>query len=78
MKNLSENEIILEFDDGIAYRYLKKEYEKRHPKSIYWTMGNGKKINIKDMDDEHLLNAMKLIERKETEILDVMYLSEEF
>ena len=30
-------------------------------------MRDGSKINIKDMTDDHLLNAIKLIQRKEQE-----------
>lgn len=61
------SDIILEFDDGVAKSYLIKEYKRRHPNQIFWTMGNGTKINIKDMTDEHLLNAIKLLERAENE-----------
>lgn len=64
----SDNDLILEFDDGIAEDILRKEYKRRHPQKIFWTMGNGQKINIKEMSDEHLLNAIKLIQRKKQEL----------
>lgn len=59
------SDLILEFDDGIAEQYLKREYNRRHPREVYWTMKSGKKINIKDMTDEHLLKAIRLIQRYE-------------
>lgn len=42
-------DLILTFDDGIAENILRKEYNKRHPREIYWTKGDGSKINIKDI-----------------------------
>ena len=32
-------------------------------KDIYWTMKNGQKINVDDMDENHLRNTLKLIIR---------------
>lgn len=29
--------------------------------TIYWTMKNGQKINVDDMDENHLRNTLKLI-----------------
>lgn len=63
----SDIDIVLEFDDGVAKSYLRKEYERRHPKQVFWTMVDGSIINIKNMTDNHLLNAIKLIDRKEQE-----------
>lgn len=60
-------DLILTFDDGIAEDILRKEYNKRHPREIYWTKGDGSKINIKDMSDEHLLKAINLIQKREQE-----------
>jgi hypothetical protein len=31
--------------------------------AIYWTMANGNKINVDDMDEKHLRNTLKLILR---------------
>ena len=31
--------------------------------TIYWTMKNGQKINVNDMDENHLRNTLKLIIR---------------
>ena len=31
--------------------------------AIYWTMANGKKISVDDMDEKHLRNTLKLILR---------------
>ena len=61
------SDIILEFDDGVAKTYLQKEYKRRHPKQVFWTMGDGSIINIKNMTDNHLLNAIKFIDRTEQE-----------
>ena len=62
-----DSDIVLEFDDGVAKGYLKKEYERRYPKQVFWTMGDGSTINIRNMTDNHLLNAIKLIDRKRQE-----------
>lgn len=62
-----DNDIILKFDDGVAKGYLQKEYDRRHPKQVFWTMCDGSTINIKKMTDDHLLNAIKLIDRKKQE-----------
>ena len=32
-------------------------------KEVYWTMANGQKINVNDMDEKHLRNTLKLILR---------------
>ena len=32
--------------------------------TIYWTMKNGQKINVDDMDENHLRNTLKLIIKK--------------
>lgn len=63
----TEKDIVLEFDDGVAKSYLQKEYNRRHSRQVFWTMGNGTTINIKEMSDEHLLNAIKFIEKVENE-----------
>ena len=31
--------------------------------AVYWTMQNGQKINVDDMDENHLRNTLKLIIR---------------
>jgi len=31
---------------------------------IYWTMQNGQKINVDDMDEQHLRNTLKMVLRK--------------
>jgi hypothetical protein len=31
--------------------------------AVYWTMRNGEKINVNDMDEKHLRNTLKLILR---------------
>ena len=31
--------------------------------AIYWTMANGQKISVDDMDEKHLRNTLKLILR---------------
>lgn len=31
--------------------------------TVYWTMANGVKINVDDMDEKHLRNTLKLIIR---------------
>lgn len=43
-----------------ALFYLKNELYKRQ--SIFWQQKNGTFINIKAMTDEHLLNAINLLE----------------
>ena len=30
----------------------------------YWTMGNGQKISVDDMDEQHVRNALKMVLRK--------------
>lgn len=60
---MEKDRLILEFDDGIAEEYLLKEYRLRHPKEVFWTKKDGSLVNIKDMDDNHLLNAIKLAQR---------------
>lgn len=62
-----DSDIVLEIDDGVAKAYLQKEYKRRHPKQVFWTMGDGSTINIKNMTDDHLLNVIKLIDRIEQE-----------
>jgi len=37
---------------------------KKKTKNIMWTQRGGKKINIKDMTDEHLLNVISLVKRR--------------
>lgn len=69
---MEEDRLILEFDDGVAEGYLLKEYRRRHPREVFWTKSDGALINIKDMDDNHLLNAIKLIQRKEEELEEYM------
>ena len=66
-ENPIDSDIVLNFDDGIGKDYLQKEYERRHPKQVFWTMEDGSIINIKNMTDNHLLNAIKLIDRKKRE-----------
>nr|DAW57971.1 MAG TPA: hypothetical protein [Caudoviricetes sp.] len=58
---------ILTFEDDCAVAILAKEYRRRHPQETFWQQANGKLINIKDMTDQHLLNAIKLINRKRAE-----------
>lgn len=61
---MKEQEKIYDISDEYeAIKALKREYNKRHPKTEYWTMANGKKIKISDMEDSHILNAIKVIER---------------
>jgi len=33
------------------------------PKEYYWTMKNGSKVNIKDMSEDHLRNALRMVLR---------------
>lgn len=49
---------------------LLKEYwlRKRTNGSIYWTTKNGRNIPIKDMDNTHLLNTIKMLVKQEEEI----------
>lgn len=35
--------------------------------TYYWTMKNGQKINVDDMDENHLRNTLKLIIRRSNE-----------
>ncbi len=70
MDDLMANEykgkdLILHWDSSYAKEILQKEYNRRHPREIFWITGSGKKINIKDMTDEHLLNAINYIDRME-------------
>ena len=41
---------------------LKAElYSRQHP--VYWTMRNGKRINIREMSNKHLKNTIAMLER---------------
>ena len=31
---------------------------------VYWTMKNGQKINVDDMDEQHVRNSLKMVLRK--------------
>ena len=31
---------------------------------VYWTMRNGQKISVDDMDEQHLRNSLKMVLRK--------------
>jgi hypothetical protein len=44
---------------------------------MYHTTRNGKKIKITDMDKQHLINTINLIERKAAEGITVETISEE-
>ena len=62
-EELKEKEKIYDISDGDeAIKALKREYNKRHPQTEYLKMANGKKIKISDMEDSHILNAIKVIE----------------
>jgi hypothetical protein len=50
-------------DEYEAIKVLKREYNKRHPATEYWTMADGNKIKLSDMTDKHILNTINVIER---------------
>lgn len=56
-------EKILTSNNDNALFYLYKELNKRT--TFLWRMQNGQLINIKDMTDEHLLNTIKHLEKKQ-------------
>jgi hypothetical protein len=64
-KEFKPRDLILELDTYGAKDILQREYNRRHPREIFWKTKTGKKINIKDMTDEHLLNAINCIDRME-------------
>lgn len=45
---------------------------------LYWTMHNGQKINIMDMDMQHLQNTLKMIVRNNNKIIAQRTLKKEF
>lgn len=61
---MKEQEKIYDISDEYeAIKALKREYNKRHPETEYWTMSDGNKIKLSDMTDNHILNAINVIER---------------
>lgn len=60
------NKIVLTYHDiARAKKFLREEYEKRHPSEVYWTTKDGTEINIKDMSDDHILKTLNLLSRHE-------------
>ena len=49
--------------DGFALSVLKEELESRNPKNYQWKTRNGTILNVKDMTDSHLRNAINLLEK---------------
>ena len=64
-KEFKPKDLILELDTYGAKDILQREYDRRHPREIFWKTKTGEKINIKDMSDSHLLNAINCIQRYE-------------
>ena len=48
--------------DRFALAVLKEELENRNPKNYQWKTKNGAVLNVKDMTDSHLKNAINLLE----------------
>ena len=38
-----------------------------------WKTKDGRKIPIKDLDDEHLVNIIRMLRRKKSEFLSILY-----
>ena len=54
--------IILDYD-RFALNILKEELESRNPKNYQWKAKDGTVLNVKDMTDSHLKNAINLLEK---------------
>ncbi len=54
-------DVILEYDK-FALAVLKEELESRNPKNYQWKTKDGTVLNVKDMTDRHLRNAINLLE----------------
>ena len=55
-------DVILEHD-RFALAILKEELESRNPKNYQWKIKSGAVLNVKDMTDSHLRNAINMLER---------------
>lgn len=45
---------------------------------VYWTMRNGQKISVDEMDINHLRNALKMVIRNQVKISETKSLSQKF
>ena len=55
-------DVILGYD-RFALSILKEELESRNPKNYQWQTKDGTVLNVKDMTDSHLKNAINLLEK---------------
>lgn len=56
------NKVLSIYNANEALHYLKQELDRRT--NILWKTANGEEINIREMSNSHLQNAILLLERQ--------------